>query len=620
MKSWLVILIQICFVSFAEAFPSILLSEEKDDAVISAEFIEIFEDSLQTYSIADISSPAFNNRFYVNKNRIANIKNSRVWYWIRIRLKYPKTNDKRWLLEVLDLHVDRVQVYLKTDNDLIALSKTGYKLPFRQRDYLHKNFVFDIPQMPPNEEFSIYIRMQSETYNPFLFKLRTQNYFMYYALNEYYILGLYYGVLLIMAIYNMMLYFYVKERFYLYYVIYVLSCVLVSFSEDGLGFQYIWYDYPWFNKLVEDLGYFIFLFFFYLYAQAFLEFDKHLPTIRNVINWLLVVYGLFFIINIFINIYNPVYFSLLLIPFSLIYYASWQIYLKVDKKFSSFFLLGYSLTMIGILIAALRKNTVFAYDGILYVYGLNIGLMVEVIFFSLALAYRLRVIKLTNEASQLKLIQQLQENEKIILQKVNERTEKIAQQQQEIFEKNQELEAQAEQLRLQADEIRRMNIILDQENIALKSNVKELTKARVLMQEVSENDFNAIFSDEEACYKYLADLKWKNGYKCFRCKNEKFTSGQGHSARRCTKCGYNESSTVNTIFHRTHIPIKKAFKLMFLMLSPQGKMTMVELSNLVELRENTCAKFGKKIKDKMALIKSKADVKSQDVWEQLILE
>jgi two-component system, sensor histidine kinase LadS len=602
------------------AFSYILLDEAQPDGIISANYIEIFEDSSQVYSISDVSSPAFNAKFYINKNRISNIKNANITYWVRFKLKYARLNNKRWLLEILDLHVDRVHVYIKTSSALMSLGHTGYKLPFLQRDYLHKNFVFDIPEINFNEEFTIYVQMRSQTFNPFLFKLRTQNYFLAYALNEYYILGLYYGILLIMAIYNTMLFLYIREQMYLYYVMYVLSCMLVSFSEDGLGFQYIWFHYPYFNLIAEDFGYFIFLFFFTIYAQAFLEFNKYLPKINQALNLILFVYFIYFAFSFLFQTYTPFHFNLLIIPFLLIYIGSWQVYLKGNRTYSSFFVLGYSITMIGIFSAIFRKNGLLTSDNILYVYSLNIGFMVEVIFFSLALAYRLRTIKQKNETTQISLIQQLQENEKTIVQKVIERTEKIAQQKFEIFEKNQQLEAQATVLQQQAEEIKRMNALLNQENEALQTSVHELTKARVMMQEVDFEEFKRIFPDEATCYKYLAELKWKEGFNCIKCNNDKSLEGQGHFARRCTRCGYNESSTVNTIFHRNHIPIVKALYLLFLVYASQGKVSVTELSKTLELRENTCRKFNKKVKDKIHLIKTSIIPQNLDSWSQLILD
>ena len=140
------------------------------------------------------------------------------------------------------------------------------------------------------------------------------------------------------------------------------------------------------------------------------------------------------------------------------------------------------------------------------------------------------------------------------------------------------------------------------------------------MQEVDFPEFSAIFPNDDACYKYLADLKWEKTFNCIKCNYDNYTEGQGHYSRRCSKCGYNESCTVNTIFHRNHIPLQKAFYLLFLVYANKGKITNVELSQILTIRENTCGKFKNKIINKMKALKNSTNPRNLDGWSELILD
>src|SRR5690606_13382323 len=119
---------------------------------------------------------------------------------------------------------------------------------------------------------------------------------------------------------------------------------------------------------------------------------------------------------------------------------------------------------------------------------------------------------------------------------------------------------------------------LQAENIQLEGNVKELTKARVLMKEVDFAEFSKIFPDKDSCMKYLYELKWKKGFMCKKCSNDKFFTGKDPFSKRCTKCGYNESATAYTIFHKCKFPINKAFYMLFLIYANKEKITSPELS------------------------------------------
>jgi two-component system, sensor histidine kinase LadS len=598
---------------------TVLLNDSNPVILVSAHHIHILEDSTHQLTLQKILQSDINSRFHKSSKSTAFLEDTRQTYWLRIDLKYPQSTSERWLLEILDSHIGFVEAYIKIGKEVKVIQKMGYQESFNQRIYQHKNFLYKIPLVKPHEKFSIYFKIKSDNHNAFIFKLWQDQYFMQYALREYYMLGIYYGVLVIMALYNMMLYFYVKEKFYLYYVFYVLSCVLISFSEDGLGFQFIWYSFPFINTLIDRLIHFVFLFFFTLYARNFLDFKTNLPTVYLILTYILLGYAVYFLAGFIFPIFDPGHFVyVLVVPFSLIYGAATYMYFKGIQSYNRFFLLGYSFTMIGIITVILRKNGVSS-DSIIYVYSLYIGLMVEIVFFSLAQAYRLRIIKLEKEQAQEKLIKQLQENEKVITKKVIERTHEIAEKNRLIEEKNIELEAQAEMLKEQAEEITQMNQILNEENIQLQGSVKELTKARVMMQDVDFSEFTKIFADEDACYKYLADLKWTTDFKCTKCENTKYTEGQGHYARRCTKCTYNESCTVNTIFHRNHIPIQKALYMLFLVYANKGDITNVELSEILSIRRSTCGKFSNKIKERMKMLKSQPNPQNLDGWSQLIL-
>jgi len=65
---------------------------------------------------------------------------------------------------------------------------------------------------------------------------------------------------------------------------------------------------------------------------------------------------------------------------------------------------------------------------------------------------------------------------------------------------------------------------------------------------VNSIKFNQHFKTDNDCLDYLAEVKWRDGYYCKRCRNDKFCVGKKAYNRRCTKCRYDESPTANTMF------------------------------------------------------------------------
>ncbi|MCB2816671.1 7TM-DISM domain-containing protein, partial [Listeria monocytogenes] len=60
-----------------------------------------------------------------------------------------------------------------------------------------------------------------------------------------YVLGIIYGVLLVMLIYNLFIFLSVRDTRYLYYILYIASFGLYQVSVNGAGSEYFWPDSPW---------------------------------------------------------------------------------------------------------------------------------------------------------------------------------------------------------------------------------------------------------------------------------------------------------------------------------------------------------------------------------------
>jgi hypothetical protein len=138
--------------------------------------------------------------------------------------------------------------------------------------------------------------------------------------------------------------------------------------------------------------------------------------------------------------------------------------------------------------------------------------------------------------------------------------------------------------------------------------------------DVDFEEFSRIYPDKESCNLFLAELKWKTGYICRKCKNTHFYPGHIPYSRRCSKCGYEESVTTYTIFHNTRIPINKAFYMVFLIFSSKGKISSHKLSELLNIRQSTCWTYGTRIKTVMEERKSKLKKTNKNGWSELVLD
>ena len=111
--------------------------------------------------------------------------------------------------------------------------------------------------------------------------------------------------------------------------------------------------------------------------------------------------------------------------------------------------------------------------------------------------------------------------------------------------------------------------------------------------------FEERFGSKAGCYAYLAELKWGDGYQCRRCSATKYIKGKQPFSRRCSKCGFDESTTAFTLFHKLKFDIDKAFGMLYEMSTSKKGASSVWLAERFGVQQNTAWLFRQKVQKAM---------------------
>lgn len=111
-----------------------------------------------------------------------------------------------------------------------------------------------------------------------------------------------------------------------------------------------------------------------------------------------------------------------------------------------------------------------------------------------------------------------------------------------------------------------------------------------------------LFEDSEKVLKFVADIKWKDGFICRKCGHTNFCEGKSPSSRRCTRCKSEESAAAHTLFHNVKFPINKAFFIAYNVCVLGNDFSSYNFSDQLELNQMTCWKFRKRIHNCMMTI------------------
>ncbi|MDB5133805.1 MAG: Diverse receptor transrane region [Mucilaginibacter sp.] len=608
----------------ASAQQKVTIDDGVKQHIFSYNEIECLEDTNGSLQFNQVLSPQVSSQFKPSWSSTPQNYNRSSVYWYRISIKHPLNTKKNWVLEFFDQTIDDITAYIPTSSGKFEIEKLGALNKFGKRQIQHKNFVVGLNIHPP-ATYTYYFRIKSHQTADVIIVLRSVNWFIEYALSEYLLFGVFYGMILVFAFYNLLMFVAVRQRQYIYYILYNLSVGFYELCSDGIGYQYIWPNSPVWNEYAYGFALCSISVFALMFTNKLLFVKIKAPRLHKLINIVIGARIAFFVICFFVNKQWFNYRFLEFLPLCIAFYTGIYVYIKGYRP-ARFFVLGYSFLFTGFVMKLLI--TIGQMDlGAFSYYSLSICFILEMIFLALALSDKVRILKRQKDKAQREIIKQLKATQRLkesintrLEEQVQERTREVLEKAGIIEKQNEDLNLVNEILQVQAADILRMNLLLEKDNLELQTGFEKVTRDRIMSAGVDFEEFSRIYPDPDSCYKFLANLKWNNGYKCHRCGNTHSFNGHVNHSRRCGKCSYEESVTVNTIFHNTRIPITKAFYMIFLVYSTNGKISSYKLSEMLSIRQSTCWAYSNRIKKLLSSRRKGVKSETNEGWSKLVLD
>jgi hypothetical protein len=604
----------------------VALQDQINQHIFSYNEIECLEDTAHQYNISTIISPQVAKKFKASTDNTPVASNNNSVYWYRIKIKNNLNSKNNWILEFFDQTIDDITVYCPNQAGKFTGIHMGAAQPFVRRSYQHKNFGVNIPaSKQPVSTF--YIRIQSHQPANVIVVLRSVSWFIHYAIDEYFFFGIFYGMILVFSLYNLIMFIAIRHVQYLYYIMYNLSIGLYEMCADGIAYQYIWPNAASWNQYAYGTALYSSSVFALLFTQSLLYVQTKAKKLNKIIWCVIALRTLFFFACLFINKSWFTYKIVEIVPLTLAYATGWRILSKGYWP-ARFFVVGYTFLIIGFIIKLLiALNVNWLPFGPVTHYSLSVCFIMEMLFISFAIGDKVRILKTKKEKVQRNMIQQYRINEELkdnlnrkLEQQVEARTRELLEKSVVIETQNEELKSVNALLQQKTEEISRMNVLLEEDNITLQTNIEKVTHDRVMSAEVDFEEFSRIYPDRESCFKFLADLKWSNGYVCRKCNCTLAYPGHLPFSKRCSKCSYEESPIAYTILQNTRIPINKAFYMVFMIYSTKGKISSYKLSELLSIRQSTCWAYSTRIKKVMDEKKREYRKVDKMGWSKLIME
>ena len=202
------------------------------------------------------------------------------------------------------------------------------------------------------------------------------------------ILGLYFGIMLSMLLYNSFLCFSLRETQYAWYVGYVASITIFLASLDGLSFQYLWPDNPdWGNQALLVLLS-LTLLFGMEFTRRFLSSDKNFPRIDRVALGLQALS----LLGLAASFFMPYASLIRAIALHTVLVISVMMLMGTlgllrGYRPARYFMIAWSMLLLGVMLYMLKIFGLVPHNALTQ-NGFQIGSLLEMVLLSLALASR----------------------------------------------------------------------------------------------------------------------------------------------------------------------------------------------------------------------------------------
>ncbi len=435
------------------AAPLVVLSDSLKRHPLG-DVVFMLEDKAGRLTLEDVSSSDYSNRWRRSERDVPGLGLTSSAFWLRFTIDASMTANDNWLLEISYPLLDDIRLYtidrqnpsypyenreqfgrsdleaiverpptfglnqipsvarsqtrgmgeagFSVDGRQYVLRRSGDMLPAGQREVPHRHFLFKI-DVGADSVQTVFLRVATAGSLQVPLTLWHPDAFVSNSRNEELLLGLYYGSMLALLLYNLIVFLFLRDWNYLQYSAYVFAMLLCQMALNGMTFVLFWPGWPaWANTSVlvfaGTVGISAIIF-----TRGFLNVNQNAPPlidrILKVLAWLLlgvVVYSLF-------GDYQTATWMIMILatPFIVTILAAAIAAMRSGYRPARYFLIAWSVFLVSLLTYVLKTTGVLP-SMFITDYSVQAGSAAEALLLSLALAHRISVLRSENEQARSK--------------------------------------------------------------------------------------------------------------------------------------------------------------------------------------------------------------------------
>lgn len=379
----------------------VILSDQQDKYLLGP-YLELLEDPSGELTIEDVTSPEYADKFLPSVADVPNLGYSNSAFWVRL----PLRNESRlaqWLLDVGWANIQYVDFYTPSEDGTgFTGIETGVFRPPNNRNMPYPRFIFNL-SIPTQGVQSYYLRFQNGGSITFPLSLWQPDALARQVQKEQLLEGIFFGVMLGLLFYNLFLFFSLRDRSYLYLVLFLANWIFFESVYSNYFELYIFPDIYFLRRYYQPITFALIFVTALLFSDAFLKAKNNLPRLHKTNILVLSIWGLLVLLVPFTR-YSVI--ARLMVPWGLpsllVVIAGGIISWRRGFQPARFFLFAWAGLVITVSMALLVR--VGAIPSTFWTENAyHVGVMWMAVSWSIALADRINLLKAQTEVSNLSL-------------------------------------------------------------------------------------------------------------------------------------------------------------------------------------------------------------------------
>ena len=360
-------------------------------------YIHFLEDNTGKLTIKDVQSPKLLSEFQLNKKEVPSFGITPSIYWFYFDYEASEILDT-YLLEIEYPLLDNVTYSSINSHGEWVHKIVGDTFPFAQREINHRNFIFSLHDL--SSQGKVFFRIKTDGSMQFPVSIHKQIHFWEREQKFLSLQMIFFGIMVAMILYNALLGISLNDKTYFFYIFYLISVTLFETSLNGISYQFFWKEYTYWNEIsipvfvaLSNIGISAFII-------SFLRIKTNLPLLYKI--FLIIIF--FSIINaalcFFISYAKAIKLAMLFTAISSIL-SMFTAFLIAKKGYrpAKIYLLAWCIFLLGATLLAFNRFQIVPVN-VFTENTVQIGVAVESILISFALADRIKILQREKEKAQ----------------------------------------------------------------------------------------------------------------------------------------------------------------------------------------------------------------------------